>query len=71
MQLRSRDVRAILFCVLSATLLAGALLAWLPHPAIDLGLVAAYILYLLSRPRMRRVMARLQDKPSWRGYFRN
>jgi hypothetical protein len=38
---------------------------------IDLAIVIAYALFLLSRPRVKRVVARLKDDPSWRAYYRN
>jgi hypothetical protein len=71
MRLRWRDARAILFCVTTVVLLAGLVIEWMPNPVVDAAIVVAYVLFLLSRPRMKRVMARLRDEPSWRGYFRN
>lgn len=69
--MRARDVRAILFC-------AGATLALLivsylafRNPLASLALAAALAAWLVTRPRMQRVMRRMRGEADWSGYFKN
>jgi hypothetical protein len=71
MRLRLRDVRAILFCLISTTVVSVTAFLWAPNRLIGFGLVFSYLVFILTRPRVQRVIARLRDIPSWRGYFRN
>ena len=67
--MRARDVRAIAFCsVTTVVLLAGAFLASGSY-VVSLALAAAYAAWLLTRPRMQRVISRLRGDPDWSGYF--
>ena len=67
--MRARDVRAIAFCsVTTVVLLAGTLLI-LNNYVVSLALTAAYAAFLLTRPRMQRVISRLRGDPDWSGYF--
>jgi hypothetical protein len=61
-RMRSRDVRAIIF--LFATSLAVFGMSWLAaHKLIvACALTAAYDVWLLTRPRMRRVVRRLRGE---------
>jgi len=69
--MRARDVRALLFCFTStALLLVGSYLV-LHRLLVTLGLTTAYLVVLLTRPRMIRVMRRLRGEPDWSGYFKN
>ena len=61
-RMRSRDVRAIVFCLATSLLLFG--LSYLAtHRVIAASaLTAAYAVWLLTRPRMRRVLRRLRGE---------
>ena len=69
--MRSRDIQALGFCVL--TLAALLVLSSITlGPWIGLGLGILYSAWLLSRPRMKRVMLRLQGKHYERiSYYKN
>jgi len=69
--MRARDVRAIGFCVATTVVLLAGLLVLLHSLAVALGLTVAYAAFLLTRPRMIRVMRRLNGEPDWGGYFDN
>jgi len=69
--MRARDVRAIAFCVATTALLLIALLFFLHRVVVAAGLTVAYAAFLLTRPRMIRVMRRLNGEPDWSGYFDN
>ena len=70
-RIRARDIRAIAFC--TATIPAVFALvyfgtqSWLPAA----GVAAAYAAWLLTRPRMIRVMRRLRGDTilEWGGYY--
>ena len=69
--MRARDVRAIAFCVVTTlAVLAGLTLALHSYLA-AIALTVAYDAWLLTRPRMLRVMRRLRGDPDWSGYFDN
>ena len=69
--MRSRDARAIAFCIVTITLMAGVSLALSQSYVVALGLTAAYAAFVLSRPRMQRVYRRLRGEPDWGSYFKN
>ena len=69
--MRARDVRAITFCVVTTAALFGATLVLLHMVLVSVALTAAYVAWLLTRPRMVRVMRRLRGEPDWSGYFDN
>jgi hypothetical protein len=62
-------VRAIAFCAVSTLLLALALAGVTRNALVSLGVTAAYAIFLITRPRMQRVIGRLSDKPNWDGYY--
>ncbi|WP_374469500.1 hypothetical protein [Phenylobacterium sp.] len=69
--MRPRDVRAILFCAVT-TLLLFVVSALIFHNwLVTLGLTGAWAAFVLTRPRMLRVMRRMRGEPDWSGYFRN
>ncbi|HEY8615172.1 hypothetical protein [Phenylobacterium sp.] len=69
--MRARDLRAILFCAATTVLLFAvsglAFRNWL----VTLALTGAWAAFVLTRPRMLRVMRRLRGEPDWGGYFKN
>lgn len=67
--MRARDVRAIAFCVVSTLVLAVVAHAALGNDIATLALVAAYTVWLLTRPRIQRIFRRLRGDPDWSGYF--
>ena len=71
--LRPRDIRAITFCAVTifAVFLVTAML--LPSLLGALAITIAYALFILTRPRMIRVMRRIRgvDEGNWSGYYRN
>jgi hypothetical protein len=68
--MRERDVRAIAFCVLSSAAVVVVAQALLRHWLPVLALVSAYEAWLLTRPRMIRVMRRLRgERVEWSSYF--
>jgi len=69
--MRTRDVRAISFCVITTAGLMVLLTAITGQYVASLGLTSAYAAFILSRPRMIRVFRRLRGAPDWSGYFDN
>ena len=69
--MRARDVRAIAFCVVTVALLFAALMVLLHIYLVALALTGAYAVWLLTRPRMVRVIRRLRGDPDWSGYYDN
>lgn len=69
--MRARDVRAMLFCIITTIVLFGGTLVLLHELVVSLALAAAWDAWLLTRPRMRRVFRRLRGEPDWSGYFDN
>jgi hypothetical protein len=69
--MRARDLRAIVFCV--GTTLALFFVSYLLFQSViaSLALAGAAAAWLVTRPRMQRVMRRLRGDPDWSGYFRN
>ncbi|MCR5874449.1 hypothetical protein LRS10_09875 [Phenylobacterium sp. J426] len=69
--MRARDVRALAFCaVTTLLLLAGSYLVF-QSALISLALGGAWLAFVLTRPRLQRVIRRLRGEPDWNGYFRN
>ncbi len=68
MRLRRRDVRAITFCAVTTVLMAVLVFMATRNSWVAVAATIAYALFLLSRPRVRRVVGRLQDRPTWEGY---
>lgn len=69
--MRARDARAILFCVVSTLALMALSFALLRNYLATLALAGAYLAWLLTRPRMQRVIRRLQGAPDWSGYYQD
>ena len=68
--MRARDVRAIIFCVVTTLLLFLGLLTFAGY-LVALGGAGAYGAFVATRPRMLRVFHRLRGEPDWSGYFDN
>ena len=71
--MRSRDVRAITFCAITIPGLFVASVMLLDNGLASAALTAAYAAWLLTRPRMIRVMRRLRGEPvsAWGAYYRD
>lgn len=69
--MRPRDVRAIAFCIVTTLAVLGGALLIVKSYVASLALTAAYAAWLLTRPRMQRVIRRLRGEPDWSGYFDN
>jgi hypothetical protein len=69
--MRPRDVRALAFCAVTILALAGLSLALSQNYLVALGLSVAYAAFILTRPRMLRVIRRLRGEPDWGGYFKD
>src|SRR6185369_7197678 len=69
--MRARDVRAIAFCSITTVLVLALSWLLLGSPLVSLALTGAYAVWLLTRPRMQRVIGRLRGEPDWSGYFSN
>jgi hypothetical protein len=69
--MRARDIRAIAFCAITSLLLL--VVSYLAFRSVfgSVALVGAYAAWLLTRPRMLRVIRRLRGDPDWSGYFKN
>ena len=69
--MRARDVRALIFCAVSTvTVMVVSYLA-LRMFVVTLALTGGYLVWVFTRPRMIRLMRRVNDAPDWSGYFRN
>ena len=69
--MRARDVRAIVFCTVTSLLLLVVSYVAFRSVLGSVALVGAYDAWLLTRPRMVRVIRRLRGDPDWSGYFKN
>jgi hypothetical protein len=69
--MRARDVRAIAFCAASAIGLLLAALLILDSYLVAVAMTGAWLAFILTRPRMQRVIRRMRGEPDWGGYFRN
>ncbi|WP_041373657.1 hypothetical protein [Phenylobacterium zucineum] len=69
--MRARDVRAILFLAATTFLLLAGSYVLLQSVLVSLALAGAWLAFLLTRPRMQRVIRRLRGEPDWNGYFKN
>ncbi len=69
--MRARDVRAVAFFGSTTVALLGGSLLLAHNFVVSLGLTIAWDAWLLSRPRMIRVMRRLRGEPDWSAYFDN
>ena len=54
-----RDARAIAFCIVTITLMAGVSLAVSQSYVVAFGLAGAYAAFVLTRPRMQFTRARI------------
>ena len=70
-RMRGRDVRAILFCLLTAIALFVVAYLLSRSYLASVALTGGYVAWLLTRPRMQRVMRRLNGAPDWSGYYRD
>ncbi len=69
--MRRRDVRAILFCVVSAAVVFAVSYLLFTDWMVSALLLAAYLVFVLTRPRMRRVRSRLRGDPDWSHYIQD
>jgi len=60
--MRSRDVRAIAFCLASTAAVAAGGLLLLPNWVMAAALTVAYAIFIGTRPRMLRVYRRLRGE---------
>ena len=67
--MRARDARAIAFCIVTTLLLLAVSWVLLHNYIVSLALTGGYAAWLLTRPRMQRVISRLRGDPDWSGYF--
>ena len=70
-RMRPRDLRAIVFCVVTTLALLTVAYLLSRNYLLSLGLTAAYDAFILTRPRMQRVFRRLRGDPDWSGYYKN
>lgn len=69
--MRTRDVRAIVFAVVSTCAIILLSYALLRMFIVTIALAGSYLLWLFTRPRMIRLVRRARGGPDWSGYFRN
>jgi Flp pilus assembly protein TadB len=69
--MRSRDVRAIAFCGVSAVAVFAVSYLLLGEFVVSAMLLAAYMIFIMTRPRMRRVRSRLRGDPDWSHYIQD
>jgi hypothetical protein len=69
--MRARDVRAIAFCVVTTTLLALVVYLFSGDLFVTAAATGAYLLWILTRPRMIRVIQRARGAPDWSNYFKD
>ena len=69
--MRARDMRAIAFCVVTTTALAVGLYLATGDMLATVAATLAYAIFVMTRPRMIRVVRRARGVPDWSGYFRN
>ena len=69
--MRARDIRAIAFCAIT-TMAAFVVVLVLSHNYIAaVAATGAWMAFVLTRPRMQRLIRRLRGEPDWSGYFRD
>ncbi len=68
-RMRGRDARAIAFCVVTTFLLLAAAYVLSRNYIASVALGGAWVAFLLTRPRMRRVVRRLRGDVDWSGYY--
>ena len=69
--MRARDLRAIVFCAVTTLAVFFLVLILSRNFIAAIAATAAWAALVLTRPRMQRVIRRLQGKPDWSGYFKN
>jgi hypothetical protein len=69
--MRARDVRAIAFCAVSAFGLFIVVYLILGSYLAAVALTGAWLAFVLTRPRMQRVLRRMRGEPDWSGYFKD
>ena len=69
--MRARDIRAITFCVVTTLAVFAVVLVLSRNYFAALAATAAWAVFVLTRPRMQRVIRRLRGETDWSGYFRN
>jgi len=69
--MRPRDARAILFCAATSVAVFIVCLIVSGNYLVSAAVLAAYLAWILTRPRMVRVMRRLRGEPDWSNYFRD
>jgi hypothetical protein len=67
--MRRRDARAIAFCIVTSLVVFFGSLLLFREIVASLVLVAAYAIFVFTRPRMRRIRSRLRGDPDWSGYY--
>jgi hypothetical protein len=68
-RMRARDVRAIAFWIGTSLVLLAGVFVLSRSVLAAVALTGAWNLWLLTRPRMRRVLRRLRGDPDYSGYF--
>ena len=69
--MRARDIRAIAFCAITTAVVFVVVLILSRNYIAAVAATAGWAALVLTRPRMQRVIRRLQGKPDWSGYFKN
>lgn len=69
--MRARDVQAVVFAVVSTCVIMIFSYAMLQTFLVTAAFTGSYLIWLLTRPRMMRLMRRARGAPDWSGYFRN
>ena len=69
--MRSRDARAIAFCGFSAVAVFVGSYLLFGELVVSGMLLAGYLIFVLTRPRMRRVRSRLRGDPDWSHYIQD
>ena len=69
--MRARDIQALVFAGISTGVIMVLSYAMLQAFLVTVALTGSYLVWLLTRPRMIRLMRRARGAPDWSGYFRN
>lgn len=69
--MRARDARAISFCVATTLVLMAATYVLSRSVIATAALAGAWLAFVLTRPRMQRVIRRLRGDVDWSGYYRD
>lgn len=69
--MRARDIQALVFAGVSTCVVMVLSYAMLQAFLVTVALTGSYLVWLLTRPRMMRLLRRARGEPDWSGYFRN